>query len=219
MSRIEVIGGLVGVVVPFLGLVDSFHAFLMAGLALKLVVLGIAGVTSIVLLTQRLEKRTNFLLGAAALLLACGFFVIVALMLATRSPITLREQTTNSTSSATLLAAYSSTNAVTIQLPSHAASTCVWADAMPQAFPKLDVQMVDWDSAVPKLHVDNFIHPQQIEIKCVPPTSLHSITVDPPLAEMFLQKQLNLWLRWIIIVGGLIWLAACCRLWALSRLA
>ncbi|UVK41903.1 hypothetical protein BPNPMPFG_003514 [Mesorhizobium sp. AR07] len=216
MSRIELVGGLVGVVVAVLGLVDSFHSFLAAGLALKLFVLGIAGVISIALLTSRLmsgPRPRNILSGAAKLLLVCGVFVVVALLLATRSPIMLREETTNGKSVSTLVAAYSSANAVTIQLPPQVTANCIWSDAGPGGFPQLDVQMVDWDSPVPKLHIDNFVHPQRVAVECSPPALLRDITVDPPLTEMFLRRQADRWLNWILSLGGLTWLAACCRLW------
>ncbi|SDA97004.1 hypothetical protein [Mesorhizobium qingshengii] len=216
MSRIELIGGLVGVVVAVLGLVDSFHGFLAAGLTLKLFVLGIAGIISIALLTSRLMSRPrprNILSGAAKLLLVCGAFVVVALLLATRSPIMLREEITKGKSVTTLAAAYSSANAVTIQLPPHVTTNCMWSDAEPGAFPRLDAQMVDWDSPVPKLHIDNFVHPQRVAVECSPPSPLRGITVDPPLTEMFLRRQVDRWVDWILSLGGLTWLAACCRLW------
>ena len=77
--------------------------------------------------------------------------------------------------------------------------------------------MLDWDSAVPKLRIDNFVAPQRMAVECIPPTPVRDIRLDPPDKEIFPIADLNRWLASIVTIGVLIWLIAFFRLRRFSR--
>ena len=89
---------------------------------------------------------------------------------------------------------------------------------MRKSSPRLDIEIIDWDTPIRKLHVDNFSYPQMIAVECRPPANVSGgIHVEPSSTEVFLVGQLRIWQRVIFVLGGLIWIAAIWRLFSLSR--
>jgi hypothetical protein len=224
MNRFERAAVVASLAATVLALGDSLQSFVAVGLLWKLLVVGLACALLVIPLARSLAAWTmrstgygRFGLAAAALLVASGGFMVLALLIAVRTPILLDEKSADGTSTATLVASHTGASNVTIRLRSRTAATCTWRDAAPAALPRLDIQMLDWDSAVPKLHIDNFAAPQRVAVDCTPPTPVRDIRLDPPDAEIFLVRDLNRWLASIVTTGVLIWLVAFFRLRYFSR--
>jgi hypothetical protein len=224
MNRYERAAMVVGLAATVLALGDSLRSFVAVGLLWKLVVVGLACALLVAPLARNLAAWTvrstgygRFGLAAAALLAASGGFMVLALLIAVRTPILLDERSAGGTSTATLVASHAGTSTVTIRLRSKTVATCTWRDAAPGALPGLDIRMLDWDSAVPKLRIDNFAAPQRVAVDCTPPTPVRDIRLDPPNAQIFLVEDLKRWLASIVTAGVLIWLIAFFRLRRFAR--
>lgn len=224
MNRFERVAVFAGFAATVLALGGSLQNSVAVGLFWKLVVVGLACALLVIPLARGLAVWTvrstglgRFVLVAVVLLIASGDFMVLALLIAVRTPILLDERSANGTSTATLVASRAGASNVTIRLRSKTAASCTWRDAAPEALPKLDIRMLDSDSAVPKLHIDNFVAPQRVAVDCVPPTPVRDIRLDPPGMELLLVRDLKRWLAAIVVAGVLIWLIAFFRLRRFSR--
>jgi hypothetical protein len=224
VNRFERISMFAGSVAAVLALGDLAWNLVPVGLLWKLIVVGLACALLVIPMAHGLAGWTvrstgpgRFGLAAAVLLVASSGFMVLALLIAVRSPILLNEESANGMSTATLVASHGNAANVTVRLRSKTAASCTWQDAAPGTQPRPDVRMLDWDSAAPKLRIDNFVAPQRVAVECIPPTPVRDIRLDSPNVEIFPIEDLARWLASIITIGVLIWLLAFFRLRHFSR--
>src|SRR6266849_7104544 len=184
---LEKIGIILGLVLSALALASAFENFSNVGLLWKLVVTAVAGLIMSQVVANWLAKWTNpseqfpgfgrppagrstgrFCFSLVLLGALCGAFVGLSLLLIQWFTLQLHETKTVEKSITLLIAPYSRVEGITIQLPSKNDSKCAWTDKEPKSFPRLNIQMIDWDSMTPKLHIDQFSYPQRIMVDCSP---------------------------------------------------
>jgi hypothetical protein len=226
MPGLEKLAGIAGGVAAFLAIGGAFDTFTNLGLIAKL---SAAGAAALLLSLSTAGKLADWskpaaqmprfgqaapraparriVASVAALLLVAALAVGLAHFVLARFATRLDETITSDKSSAALTATLSKFDRLTIQLPDRKQSSCRWSDqsAGPE---RLDLQVIDFDSPVPKLQVDNFHYPQQMTIECRPAYPLRQIFVEPASARLYRTEEITSLRTWIFIIGGLIWLVA-----------
>lgn len=166
------------------------------------------------------EPRSNgrFAAAAAVLAVVCAIFAWLAWFQTDRFVLKIGESRSGEALTTLLHAPLRPVSSMTVQLPGPPKNDCNWRDRRPDSYPRLAVEIIDWDTPIRKLRVDNFVYPQTIAIECRPPANVSGgVHVEPPSTEVFLAGQLRLWQRVTLGLGGLIWIAAVWRLFSLSR--
>lgn len=229
----------VGIFSTVTALVGTFESITNLQLVWRLLITGVAALLILIATTNRLSRwvrpdsavlgfgreeepasRARVFLGAVGLTLLCAAFVFLAWLQTDRFILKIDESRSAEVFSATLFAPSRIVDTVMVQLPGPDRSYCDWRDLRTNSFPRLRAQMIDWDSPIRKLRVDNFIHPQAVNIECRPPNVISmGIHVRPQSTEVFMANQLRDWQRLIYILGGLIWIAAIWCLFSSQRWA
>jgi hypothetical protein len=167
--------------------------------------------------TSALSPEIRRGLSAIALGAVCVVFVAVALLQIKWFALQFDHRTAPEKSTARLIASSLRVESVTIPLPPGSASNCKWANEGPPSVPNLKMQMIDWDSPVRKLHIDDFVYPQRLSIECAPGLPISNISVVPPTVTIYHEEELSRWKWASYLLGGLLWLAGCGLLWHWSR--
>lgn len=229
MQGFEKLSGIAGVVAGLLAIGAAFETFTNFGLVVKLSIAGAAALGLSLFVAGALAGWTKPQAGlpgfggdtgrppplrvgvsVAALLLPAALAVGLAFFLIAQFATHLDEFVASDKSTAVLTATLSKFDRMTIQLPDRKQSSCRWSDQSPLP-ERLDVQIIDWDSPIPKLQVDNFRQPQQLMIECRPASSLRRIFVEPASTVLYRAEEIGSLRFWVVMMGGLIWLAACGR--------
>ncbi len=227
MQGLEKLSGIAGGVAALLAIGAAFDTFTNFGLVAKLSVAGVAALLLSLSIAGQLASwsrpaaglpgfggergrasKGRIVASVAALLLIAALAVGLAHFIIAQFATRLDETMTSDKSSATLTATLSKFDRLTIQLPDRKQSSCRWSDesAGPE---RLDLQIIDFDSPIPKLQVDNFHYPQRMTIECRPAYRLRRIFVEPASAVLYWTEEITSLRKWIFTIGGLIWLVAC----------
>lgn len=221
-----------GIFTSLVALAVTFENFTNLHLVWRLLTTGLAGILILVAIVSSLSRwvrpdpavpgfgqdegrasRRKLLLSAVALALICAVFVFLAWLQTDRFILKIDQSHSDELSSATLFAPSRMIDSMMVQLPGPEMSDCSWRDLRTNSFPRLRAQTIDWDSPIRKLRIDNFVHPQVVDIQCRPPTGIPiGVHMKPPSTEVFLASQLRVWQLFIYVLGGLSWIAAIWRL-------
>lgn len=227
----ETFSAALGLVLSLLSVAAAFDSFSDIGLLPKLIVTAIAtglvGFGAASRATRYIHPAGGgfglaapersigrFVLCSLVLAVLCALFVWLAVYLTQRFTLQLQETSKPNSSATLLIAPEGIVQSVTIELPPKKGSTCDWHNRSQEPIPPLTAFTVGFDSPTPSLQIDNFIHPQRIEVDCTPP---HTLRIDLP-GRTVLYPPGTLWtIRFVIlIVGGLIWLTTCFAMWLWS---
>lgn len=218
----------IGALLALVSLGSAFDNFSTIGLWPKLIVTGIAALlvarSAATWLAKYLHPNEIFVgfgqpvpgrspvrLALFIVLLAacCALFSVLALSLTNRFTLQLVETTGTGLSKSLLIAPDANIDTVSIELPSRQDASCSWKDRSQGDIPRLAVQMIGWDSPTPKLHIDNFVDPQRIEVECKPGHAIRADIIVPARTTIYLPDSLRAIRLGIVTTGGLLWLGAC----------
>ena len=225
----------IGVLLSVLSLGSAYDNFTAIGLLPKLIITALAAAFLTLSLANWLSKKlrpsqqvvgfgaaqpdrskTRVVVFSLILAVLCAVFVWFAFYLTQRFTLQLRETADAEESVTLLIAPDSSVDSVTIELPLREASTCDWRNRSQRDLPPLGIQMIGWNSPTPKLHIDDFVYPQQLEIDCKPARTIRGGIIVPARTVIYLADTLWTVRIAIMIVGGLIWLVGCILMWRWS---
>ncbi|MEA2878520.1 MAG: hypothetical protein QOF14_3716 [Hyphomicrobiales bacterium] len=161
-------------------------------------------------------SKKRIVLAILGLAIVAGIGIGLAIFVTVRFAARFDERVSTDTSVVTLTAAYAKIERITVQLPAQRQSACTWVDTSTRRSERLDLQMIDFSSATPKLQIDNFYYPQGLEIRCKPPGVVRA-NVQPASAAFYHSEDISSLRLWIMFMGGVIWLVACIRLAQLLR--
>jgi hypothetical protein len=225
---------IVGVVLSVLSLGSAFDTFTDIGLLPKLfvsaaaaclVIFGAASLLSKYVkpgqfnigygLQEPERSKARFALFSLALCALSILFVYLTLVLTQRFTLQLQEKTEADRSIALLIAPEASVDSVSVGIP--ADSKCDWKNKSRESLPPLGLQMIGWGSPIQRIQIDNFVHPQRVEIDCQPARSIRPNINVPRRTSIYLPDTLWTIRLVIIAAGGLIWLIACAAMWSWSE--
>jgi hypothetical protein len=229
MQGFEKLSAIAGIIAGLLAIGAAFETFTNLGLIVKLVIAGAAGLGLSLSVAGILANWTRAPVGmpgfggtpprpppkrvvasVVALLVPAAAAVALAIFVIAQFATRVDESMASDKSTAVLTATLSKFDRMTIQLPDRKQSNCRWSDQSTRP-ERLDLQIIDWDSPVPKLQVDNFRQPQELTIECRPAARLRGIFVEPASAVLYRAEQIGSLRFWVFIIGGMIWLVACGR--------
>jgi hypothetical protein len=235
MEGLEKYNGYLALLTAVLAVGGAFETFTNLGLTAKLFVVAIAALSVSLYCARIFASRvkpepatpgfgvesegpsvSGLVLSVLGLAAVLCLWIGLAVFVSTRFAAHFDETVRSAKSTAALTAAYVRIDKVTIQLPARSQSTCQWSDTSTVRGERLALQIIDFDSPVPKLQIENFYYPQALTIVCEPGAAVHPI-VQPTSAAFYRSDDIG-WLRqWIFIIGGAIWLIACGRFALLVR--
>lgn len=164
--------------------------------------------TEIVVTTPLPKSKKRIALSILALFMICLIFFGLTFFVVDKNVIRVIEKSSSDkTSTFEIKGAFQIATQAKIFLPQRSISTCI---PIGPKHDRADDRMVNYDKKIPHIVLSNFSSHQSLLVDCTPPITLDIITVraKPPKIEIIMPFKWNIYIRWILITGGILWIAS-----------